>query len=251
MKITLITATYNAEKYLEDCILSILNQSYDDYEYIIIDGGSNDKTIDIIKKYENYLAYWISEPDKGIYDAWNKGLLKANGKWIAFIGSDDLLYPNALKLYVEHINKHSNQRKLEFVSSRIELVSQNLLPIRVVGEPWSWNEFKKEMITWHVGTFHSKVLFDKYGLFDVTYKISGDYEFLLRAKDSLVTSFINDITARMRVGGVSNMNLSLASAETYRAKINNKVLSSTKGRIFINIDKFRLYIRKLTGWKNF
>ncbi|QMW01848.1 glycosyltransferase family 2 protein [Spirosoma foliorum] len=242
-KITIITAVYNAEKYLDSCISSILNQTYKNFEYIIIDGGSTDSTLSIIKKYQNQLTHWVSEPDKGIYDAWNKGLAKASGDWIAFVGADDQLYPDALYSYVQHIVHHPNQNMLDFVSSRIELVNMDLSLIEVVGETWEWERFRHQMITWHVGTFHSKQLFIKYGFFDTEYKISGDYELLLRAKNQLVTSFIDKITAKMRVGGVSSVNLFKASSETYRAKIKNDAISLVKGNLLMVFDKLRLFIR--------
>lgn len=87
--ITVITVTYNAEKYLEETILSVINQSYPNIEYLVIDGGSTDGTVDIIKKYKDKISYWVSEADSGIYDAMNKGILKANGEWINFMNAGD------------------------------------------------------------------------------------------------------------------------------------------------------------------
>ncbi|MCX6214050.1 glycosyltransferase family 2 protein [Spirosoma sp.] len=243
--VSIISAVYNAEKYLEESILSITTQSYKNFEYIIIDGGSSDNTLNIIRKYQDKITYWISEPDGGIYDAWNKGLEKCNGEWIAFIGADDLLYSNSLQVYIEHIIQHPQRLELEFVSSLIELVDENLVPIRLVGESWEWSRFKKSMTTWHVGMFHSKNLFLKYGVFDSTYKVSGDYELLLRPKDKLIASFINQPTAKMRTGGISNILLLKASTETYKAKVKNGVISTTKGILLALIDRLRLTYRKL------
>lgn len=243
--ISVITAVYNAQTYLNDCIVSILSQSYPNFEYIIIDGGSSDGTVDIIKQYESKLAYWISEPDLGIYDAWNKGIAIAKGEWIAFVGADDQLYPDALQTYVQHIIKHPKQHELEFVSSRIELVNKDLSPIRTVGDAWVWERFKQEMCTWHVGCFHSRSLFIRYGIFDSTYKVSGDYELLLRPKDRLVTSFIDKTTVKMRIGGVSHTRLFKAIDETYRAKIKNGAISGYRGRLFKFIDKLRLIKKRI------
>lgn len=97
-KITVVTVTYNAEKCLEETIQSIINQTYPNIEYIVIDGGSKDGTIDIIKKYAAHIDYWVSEPDKGVYDAMNKGIDKATGKWINFMNAGDYYYSNTVLL---------------------------------------------------------------------------------------------------------------------------------------------------------
>ncbi len=92
MKISVITVCFNAVEILEKTILSVFNQTYNDVEYIVIDGGSTDGTVEIIEKYSNRLAYWISEPDKGIYDAINKGLTMATGDWVSFMNAGDCFY---------------------------------------------------------------------------------------------------------------------------------------------------------------
>jgi len=96
--ISIITVVKNNEKYLEETIQSVVNQNFKNFEYIIVDGKSTDGTIEIIKKYNNKIDYWISENDKGIYDAFNKGLDIANGNLIGFVNSDDILTPNALEI---------------------------------------------------------------------------------------------------------------------------------------------------------
>lgn len=242
-KVTVITAVYNGEKYIDECIKSILSQSYSNFEYIIIDGGSTDNTIEIIKSYRQNLSYWVSEADSGIYDAWNKGLERANGDWITFVGSDDELFPDALEIYVDHIREHINRDDLQFVSSLIKLVDEQMNYIKTVGHIWVWKQFKKKMTTWHVGTFHAKHLFAKYGYYDNSFKISGDYELLLRVKDKLNASFVNEETVKMRVGGISDVNILKANRETYRAKIKNGVLSYTVGNLLQIIDTIRLFFR--------
>jgi glycosyltransferase involved in cell wall biosynthesis len=243
--VSVITAVYNANEYLAACIESILKQSFQDFEYILIDGGSTDGTVDVIKSYQQHFSYWISEPDRGIYDAWNKGLAVAKGDWIVFVGADDVLYPTALQAYVEHIENHPAKKELEFISSRIELVNDDLSPIRTVGEPWSWQRFRVDMITWHVGCFHSRRLFEKYGQFDPKYKICGDYELLLRPKEKLVTSFVNQPTVQMRMSGVSSLRLFAAIDETYEAKVRLGVFSPFQGYLLRMIRKTKVTIKKL------
>lgn len=102
--ISIITVVYNGSKTLEKTIQSVINQKYDNYEYIIIDGQSTDNTIDIIKQYEEYIAIWVSNKDNGIYDAMNKGLKYAKGKWVYFLGADDLLRTNILLEVSKYLN---------------------------------------------------------------------------------------------------------------------------------------------------
>lgn len=244
VKVAVIVATYNSKKYLEECIMSIIGQTYSDWELIIIDGGSTDGTIEIIKNYESYVKYWISEKDDGIYDAWNKGISLTSSDWICFVGSDDVLYPDALEDYSNHIKAHPIGDVLEFVSSNIDLVDENLNLLETVGAPWQWDKFKVSMLTWHVGCFHSRKLFEKYGLYDTSYKISGDYELLLRPGNKLATSYFNKTTAKMRNGGVSSKKLFMASKETYRAKVKNHVISTMKGYFLVLVDNIRLRFRK-------
>ena len=101
---SIITVVYNNEKYLEETIKSVVNQKFQNFEYIIIDGGSSDKTLDIIKRYDSQIDYWISEKDKGIYDAFNKGMSLAKGDFIGIVNSDDTYFDNALEIIAKYIN---------------------------------------------------------------------------------------------------------------------------------------------------
>lgn len=236
--VTVITAVYNGELHIAQTIESVLSQSYSNIQYIIIDGNSTDNTINIIRNYRASNLIVICEGDDGIYDAWNKGLKLAKGEWISFVGGDDILSVDAVQLYMNHII--GVEEEIEFVSSIIELVDDQLNHISYFGESWNWDRFKKNMITGHVGTFHSKNLFTKYGYFDKKYKISGDYEFLLRAREDLKSSFLNKVTVKMRSGGVSNRLLSNAIDETYNAKVKNGILSPWKAFFLKRIDKLRI-----------
>ncbi|WP_083664347.1 glycosyltransferase family 2 protein [Herminiimonas arsenitoxidans] len=213
--ITVITVVFNAEKTLEKAILSVINQSYSNIEFIVIDGGSTDNSIDIIKKYQYAIDYWVSESDTGIYDAWNKGVRLASGDWIAFLGADDAYTDGAIEAYASFISNCSDV-KLEYVSSRVNLVNHTT-KLRVVGAPWRWAVFRKYMNVAHVGSLHRWTLFEEYGLFDDSYRISGDYEFLLRAGSTLNAHFLDFVTVDMQVGGVSDANIQVFN-ETTRAK---------------------------------
>ena len=118
-KISIITVTKNSEKYLERNILSINNQAYKNYEHIIIDGGSTDKTLDIIHKHRKKIKYFISEKDKGLYDAMNKGIKKSSGNIIGILNSDDIYYKDALKIVNKYFNKYS---KIDFLLKQDSII---------------------------------------------------------------------------------------------------------------------------------
>lgn len=233
VKLSIIIATYNSEGSVAKTFDSILLQSFNDIEVVVIDGKSKDTTIEIIKLYEDKFAEkgitytWISEKDLGIYDAWNKGLKLAKGKWISFIGSDDCLYENALyemhKVSISHPNA-------DFIAAKAKIVSNGNV-IRELGKQWRWNVFKKEMKILHAAGWHNADYFRKYGTFDSTYKITGDYEMLLRAKAELEVVFYNNFILEMGAGGVSDRLVLSASKEACKAKINTAKRSSLIAKI--------------------
>jgi glycosyltransferase involved in cell wall biosynthesis len=201
-KISIIIATYNAEQYLEQAIQSIIRQSYSEKEFIIIDGGSTDKTVAIFKNFEVHISFWNSEPDKGIYDAWNKGIEKATGEWIMFLGADDTLLEGALEAYMDYIQQSNGN--FEYICSKLIMVDSKGKHIREKGSPWVWDEFKYVNHLAHPGSLHHVSIFEKYGKFNLDYKITGDYELLLRAGNCLKAGFINKVTVLMREGGASS-----------------------------------------------
>lgn len=245
-KISIITAVYNGAVTIEDSIMSVLNQTYENIEYIIIDGGSADESVDIIKKYEPQFygkLKWVSEKDYGIYDAWNKGISISTGEWISFLGSDDIFYPNAIELFVSKIESN---HMLNFISSKILLVETDLKPIGSKGEKWSVN-MKSYCEIAHVGSLHHKSLFDIKGLFDISYKITGDYEFLLRAYDLIIPDYLPVDTVMVRTGGISQSNIFDVARETLRAKQENKALSVLHCHFdfWVSILKFKMRLFKL------
>ena len=106
--ISIIVAVFNGEKTIQQCIDSVAQQSYPYKELIIIDGGSTDRTVELIKANQDKVKYWISEPDGGIYHAWNKGLAQVSGEWVAFLGVDDIYLPTALQDYVDYLLEHQS-----------------------------------------------------------------------------------------------------------------------------------------------
>jgi glycosyltransferase involved in cell wall biosynthesis len=228
--LSVITATYNSEKTLARTFMSIMNQNCSNFEYLIIDGKSSDKTLAIIKEYEplfkkkKIVFKWISEPDTGIYNAWNKGLKLASGQWVSFLGSDDIYLESALEKYTAIIN---NNPTADFVHSKVKLIDGEKVVYNIT-KRWNWNTFKNEMKIAHVGAFHNARYFEKYGNYNEFYKITGDYELLLRAQSSLNVVFFNTFTAHMNVGGISNNMISKSFKEARMAKIKTAKISKTR-----------------------
>lgn len=218
-KISIICCTYNSESDLPLFLDSVKNQTSDSYELIIIDGASNDNTIDIINNNKDIVDKFISEPDQGIYDAWNKGIGLATSNWICFIGSDDLLRPYFVETYCNALlsNKIID---VDYISSKVNYFNNINSSLRILGSPWKWSQFRRQMTTAHVGSLHNTNLFKTVGFYNIDYKIVGDYELLLRKGKELNTFFINMVTADMKAGGVS---LSVA-ALMERFKVHRRTL---------------------------
>jgi glycosyltransferase involved in cell wall biosynthesis len=242
--LSIITASFNSGKTIEETIVSVINQNYTDFEYIIVDGKSTDNTLNIIKKYEplfnqkNISFKWISESDTGIYNAWNKGLKIATGSWISFLGSDDIYLENVLEKYSEKILLN---KEADFIHSKVKLMNNNKVK-HVFSDVWKWQQFKRYMKIAHVGSFHNKEYFEAYGDYDENYKITGDYELLLRAKDKLKTVFFDDFTAEMKDGGVSNINVIKAFKEAKKAKINTANISLVAASFDFYFSLFKYYL---------
>ena len=211
---TVVTAVYNGEGTIKRAIKSVSAQTFEDYEYIVVDGGSSDGTVSKIREQSDHIDYWVSEPDSGVYNAWNKAVRQARGEWISFLGADDQYEPDALEQYAKAIALSSTAH---FVSSRVHLM-RNKEICRTIGGPWRWPAFARHMTIAHVGAQHHKSLFQEAGLFDESYRICGDYELLLRLKNRLRAIFIDSVTAKMQSGGMSSSNIAVALSETERAK---------------------------------
>ena len=226
MKISLITSTFNSESTLKDTIDSIKCQQYNDIEHIIIDGGSTDNTLNIIKK--NLQIRYITEPDKGIYDALNKGVAMATGAFVGFVHSDDLLADNQI---ISKIVREFQNKEIDGVYGDLFYVDKN--NISKVIRTWKSCDFKTNLLKkgWmpaHPTFFLKKEVYVKHGGFNLNYKIAADYDFMLRVlkDDYLKFSYLPEIVTKMRVGGKSNRslkNIFKKTKEDYRAIKSNDI----------------------------
>jgi glycosyltransferase involved in cell wall biosynthesis len=204
--ISIVTVVFNSEAYLEATILSVLNTTYTNYEYIIIDGGSTDKTVEIIKQYEDRISCWISESDRGIYDAMNKGIKLARGKIIGILNSGDLYNPETLKIVDQIYCKFSENQSL-IITGAMERFDQ--LTKTKFTQLRTEKDLKRNinfgMPLNHPATFVTKNVYETVGYFNPDYKICGDHDFIFRVYYSRSSKFIftDRVLASMSMGGVS------------------------------------------------
>ena len=222
MKISLITVTYNCENTLEDTFRSVKEQKCQELEYIVIDGGSTDKSVEIIERYGEIITFWSSSPDEGIYDAMNKGLKKATGDYVGFLHADDIFFSaNTLTKLMSELKEHNPDvlyGDLEYVNSA---------DTNKVIRRWKSCEFSSELLGkgWmppHPTIYVKHDVIRKTGFFDTSFRIAADYDYILRlfTQKGLKILYLPVVIVKMRMGGASNKNISnilVKSKEDIRA----------------------------------
>jgi len=198
-KISIITVVYNGEKYLEDTILSVVNQTYKNIEYIIIDGGSTDGTVDIIKKYEDRICHWVSEKDSGIYDAMNKGIDIIDGEWINFMNVGDSFYNHYVLESIFYKNYYHNA---DIIYGNHNVIYSNKTRVVQAGDIrkiWKGSQFC------HQSAFISSELHKK-NKFNLSNSIGADFEFFYKAyKENKNFEFIDVLVSNYSAGGISDI----------------------------------------------
>ena len=206
MKVTIITVCYNSAAHIEDAILSVAGQDYPDIEHIVIDGNSSDGTQAILQKYNEQLAFWLSEPDLGIYDAMNKGIKKASGDVIGILNSDDFYFDQHVISKVVHA---FTDQTTEAVFGDLIFVDPNNLDKTVrtySSKNWHPDKFAKGYMPAHPTFFVKREFYEKHGLFETDYEIAADYEMLIRLLYvyKLKYTYLPIKMVKMRKGGVSS-----------------------------------------------
>jgi glycosyltransferase involved in cell wall biosynthesis len=258
--VSIITPTLNSERFISDNIKSILSQTYPNIEHIIIDGGSTDNTLSIVKS-SDPKAIVISEPDKGISDAFNKGLKIAKGDIIAVLNSDDYYAHNKVIQRIVEIFVSKDDIKVIYAKVRC-IQHETGKTLAIYGEPFSIERMKKEIITPHPAIFAGREVYESVGPFSLEYKVCMDHEYFLRATQRYEPYFIDEILTIMRWGGLSTRNMYLGHREAYKILRSNgiNIVSALVNLVYryimtsfslalqkVGLDRLVLFYRKLKG----
>lgn len=256
-KVSVITVTLNSRQYIERAIKSLLSQTYGNIEHVIIDGGSTDGTLEILDKYRDKIDFFVSEPDKGLYDAMNKGINHSTGDILYFFNSDDRFYDkDVIKKAVYYFSK-----------KRADFIYGDIVNYHVDAQNYSYGRYpnfitKRHFIRSTIGhpaTFFHRRCFEKVGVFDIRYKIVSDYEWFLRAlfKYHLKQHRINEIISIFQCSGIStdesNKEFILREKESIQ-KLYFKPWELRIGRwlnFFLYGDIFRILARFIIGKKRY
>ena len=206
MKVSVITVCYNRKATIEQSIKSVLDQDYPDIEYIIVDGNSSDGTQDIIKSYSDKIAKYISEPDKGMYDAINKGLGLATGDIVGLMHSDDVFYDTAVvSKIIEKFKNNSNINAIYGDGIYVTNDDEQKIVRNRIGGDYDYKRLKSGWLPLHPTVYIKKSVIDKYGNYNLDFKIASDTEFLLRYlfKHKISIAYLNAYIVKMRMGGLS------------------------------------------------
>lgn len=226
-RITIITPSFNQVRYLERTIRSVLDQNYPNLEYFIVDGGSNDGSVDTIRKYENRLAWWCSEYDKGQTNAINKGLRRATGEWIAWQNSDDIYYPG---VFMDLANMANRYPKAGLIIGDIMLIDENDRPFRDIRyvKPTYNSLLAEGMVLTNQAAFWHRSLHNKIGLMNEELNYSFDYEWFLR-----LTKMANGVHCKKIWGAL---------------RLHDDTKTSLKSKRFIDERQKILANKKMTTW---
>lgn len=250
--VSVITISFNSKEFIASTINSVLRQSFQDFEYLIIDGGSTDGTLKIVESFNDPRIKIISEKDNGISDAMNKGIRAASGKWIGIIHSDDEYVGEAIQDSVTRMQETQSQ----WSYGQLEYTDRQGQSLYCTGKETAPEEMKHFMSIPHPTVFVSKNLYDQIELFQEDFRVAMDYELCLRLLEKEKPAYVKQVIAKMRHGGASSKDLKAelkGAHEVFLAKTKNKTtpyLSALKYRFWMSLKAYIRYIvRQLPGSK--
>jgi len=207
VKVSIITVCYNAEKHIEETIQSVLSQDFNDLEYLLIDGGSNDSTVEIVNKYNSKIDFIISEKDEGMYDAMNKGIKLAKGELIGILNAGDLFVNE--KVVSEIVNKIEEKDAVYADLDYVNELNTNKVIRKWKSGEFNFTNFKYGWMPPHPTLFIRKKIYENFGMYRLDYKTAADYELMLRIfyKNECSAVYLNKVIVKMRVGGASNSSI--------------------------------------------
>lgn len=210
MKISIVTVVYNNAATIAHAIESVISQDYKDIEYIIIDGKSTDGTVDVINNYREHISVFVSEPDKGIYDAMNKGIKMASGDIVGILNADDFFYSNNVVSKIA--SAFSDDKDLQATIADIVFIKDedhDRVLRHYSAKSWRPSKFAWGYMPPHPGFFCKKEMYERYGYHQTDYKIAADYELLIRflLVNNVRYKYLPLVTTKMRMGGASTRNI--------------------------------------------
>jgi glycosyltransferase involved in cell wall biosynthesis len=203
-RLSIIIATRNAAGTFEGCLHSIFAQEFTDWELLISDGASTDGTVELIRQHEAHIAWWQSENDSGIYDAWNQALTHARGEYVCFIGADDALADHRA---LTRLDAAIGTQQYDLVTSRGLIFWPKTGKKSTFGSAWDYQRIGRRIVVCHPGLLHRRSLFERYGMFDSRYRIGGDLDFLLRMPPDVRTLHVDTTTVIIEAAGISRKNV--------------------------------------------
>jgi glycosyltransferase involved in cell wall biosynthesis len=246
-RLSIIVATFNAASTLERCIASIKAQAFGSWELLVADGASTDSTVDIIRRSAPDIAYWHSHRDTGIYDAWNQALAHARGEYVAFLGADDQWHSQQV---LADVFAAIGDRHFDLVTGRGCLMDVEGHRYHAFGSAWDYRKIMRRMTICHPGALHRRELFQQFGLFDPTFRISADYDFLLRLPADLRTLYVPSVLVDVADGGISRDRRWQMLGERFRAQAHCARVGRVRATLNTLDKLWRIPVAKVLGIPN-
>jgi glycosyltransferase involved in cell wall biosynthesis len=243
--VSVITVTYNAERYLEQTILSIINQTYKNIEYIIVDGKSTDQTTYIIAQYSHHISNWVSEQDTGIYDAMNKGIKLSNGELIGILNAGDFYQSDAVE---QMVSAYLANPQIGIFHGNINYYWENGVFFKEKKANPDLSVLYRENNIFHPTFFVTKLIYHKNGLFDLRYRISADLDFAIRNyKKGVQFFYLDKVITNFRLGGISTQRINHSLWERFKI-IRNYGYPVLESYLLQFQWKFQIFVNSTKRW---